>query len=91
MTSDTLPRDKIDRQTFSHQFTEEVVRLVWPKVDKESIRQALTVADETQRPTNDKEDDHYCLDDTVLYQDVGHKLEDTLPYKDSQNEICKTK
>lgn len=72
--------DKIDRQTVFHELSEEVVRLACPQVDKESIRQASTVADETLVPTDDQEDDHNSLEDTVLYWDDGHELEDTLPY-----------
>lgn len=49
--------------------------MAYPLVDKESICQALTVAIETQKPT-----DHHCLDDTVLYQENGQELEDTFPH-----------
>lgn len=76
--------DKIDRQTVFHELSEEVVRLAWPQVDKESIRQASTVADETLVPTDDQEDDHNSLEDTVLYWNDGHELEDTLPYYESE-------
>lgn len=85
--SDALPDDKMDRQTVVHELSEEVVRLAWPQVDKESIRQASTVADETRVPTDDQEDDHNSLEDTVLYWDDGHELEDTLPYYESEDEF----
>lgn len=74
--SDALPDDKIDRQTVFHELSEEVVRLACPQVDKESIRQASTVADETLVPTDDQED---------------NSLEDTLPYYESEDEFGKTK
>lgn len=89
--SDALPDDKIDRQTVFHELSEEVVRLAWPQVDKESIRQASTVADETLIPTDDQKDDHNSLEDTVLYWDDGHELEDTLLYYESEDEFGKTK
>lgn len=89
--SDALPDDKIYRQTVFHELSEEVVRLAWPQVDKVSIRQASTVADETQVPTDDQDDDHNSLEDTVLYWDDGHEFEDTLPYYESEDEFGKTK
>lgn len=88
---DALPDDKNDRQTVFHELSEEVVRLAWTQVDKESIRQASTVANETRVPRDDQQDDHHFLEDTVLYWDEGHELEDTLPYYESKDEFGKTK
>lgn len=68
-----------------------MVRLAWPQVHKESIRQASTVADETRAPTDDQEDDHNSLKDTVFCWDDGHELEDTLPYYEYEDEFGKTK
>lgn len=73
MTSDALPDDE---------WSEEVVRLALPH----ATRQASTVADETRVPTDDQEDDHNSFEDTVLYWDDGHELEDTLPYYESEDE-----
>lgn len=68
-----------------------MVRLAWPQVHKESIRQASTVADETRAPADDQEDDHNSLKDTVFCWDDGHELEDTLLYYEYEDEFGKTK
>ena len=76
--ADAVPADVVDRYTFLASLSEKVVKLAWPQVDTQSIRQVAVAAGDEHT-----DDEGHSSDDTILSWDNGQELEDTLPYYES--------
>lgn len=77
----TIPTDKEAVQNLFMNICEQVINLVWPHIDRQSIQQAITGDGNQleQESISDTEDAKF-LDDTILYWNEDSYLDETLPY-----------